>query len=85
MSRTFSTSRTQREVIQAQGHSGSNQKSTGVAGDLSDMSLLGKAASPDDNAGARPGHSRLPRVRGAWQDRCCTSLSTTHEESARAR
>lgn len=30
MSRTFSTSRTQREVIQAQGHSGSNQKSTGV-------------------------------------------------------
>ncbi len=30
MSRTFSTSSTQREVIQAQGHSGSNQKSTGV-------------------------------------------------------
>ncbi|BFO21554.1 hypothetical protein SHKM778_79420 [Streptomyces sp. KM77-8] len=40
MSRTFSTSRTQREVIQAQGHSGSNQKSTGVAGVVSDMSLL---------------------------------------------
>ena len=30
MSRTFSTSSTHREVIQAQGHSGSNQKSTGV-------------------------------------------------------
>ncbi|GAA4587891.1 hypothetical protein GCM10023177_18170 [Streptomyces violaceoruber] len=37
MSLTFSTSRTQREVIQAQGHRGSNQKSTGV---FSDMSLL---------------------------------------------
>ncbi|CAM5254012.1 hypothetical protein STENM327S_06714 [Streptomyces tendae] len=37
MSLTFSTSRTQREVIQAQGHGGSNQKSTGV---FSDMSLL---------------------------------------------
>ncbi|GGQ64238.1 hypothetical protein GCM10010261_03260 [Streptomyces pilosus] len=85
MSRTFSTSSTQREVIQAQGHSGSNQKSTGVAEDLSGMSLLVKAASPGDNAAARPGHSRLTRVRGTWQDRCCSSLSTTHEESARAR
>jgi hypothetical protein len=43
MSRTFSTSRTQREVIQAQGHSGSNQKSTGVFAELvSDMRLLRK-------------------------------------------
>ncbi|GAB2821252.1 hypothetical protein GCM10027073_60310 [Streptomyces chlorus] len=42
MSRTFSTSSTQREVIQAQGHSGSNQKSTGVALDVGGMSLLGR-------------------------------------------
>ena len=43
MSRTFSTSSIQREVIQAQGQSGSNQKSTGVLPvtvAFSDMSLL---------------------------------------------
>ncbi|BBC36343.1 hypothetical protein SGFS_076370 [Streptomyces graminofaciens] len=41
MSRTFSTSSTHREVIQAQGHSGSNQKSTGVLPEVcSDMVLL---------------------------------------------
>jgi hypothetical protein len=37
MSRTFSTSKIQREVIQAHGHSGSNQKS---ATDFSGMGVL---------------------------------------------
>lgn len=58
MSLTFSTSSTQREVIHAQGHSGSNQKSTGV---LSDMSLLMRKLFP-------PGTPVLaPVIPGPWR------------------
>jgi hypothetical protein len=75
MPRTFSTSRTHREAIHAQGHSGSNQKSTGVLADVcSDLLLLGRGlsvsvilgAASSVNAIGRPCRSRMTRVRGAW-------------------
>ena len=40
MSRTFSTSRIHREVIQHQGHSGSNQKSARDLPDVPDISVI---------------------------------------------
>ena len=58
MSLTFSTYSTQREVIQAQGHSGSNQKSTGV---LSDMSLLSRKPFLGQRRYALPSFPAAPR------------------------
>ncbi|CAM5298464.1 hypothetical protein SCYAM73S_01093 [Streptomyces cyaneofuscatus] len=73
MSRTFSTSRIQREVIQAHGQSGSNQKSAGVlpfAGVFWDISLLGYrrlfilwAATPPEASHSRTGHYGLTGYR----------------------
>src|SRR3954452_23372406 len=92
MSRTCSTSRTVREVIQANGQSGSNQKSTSVAevipiwnperaGVFRPTPASG-ARGLDPVTSAPSGASAWPLSRRGWQDRDMPGTNLTRDEAA---
>src|SRR5690606_17632133 len=52
----------------------------GLLGHVAPHGGRGGRGPSSGNTRSPPGHSRLLPVRGAWQDRCCSAMSTTHEE-----